>query len=128
VSLVDPGHSVKLYVVFDNPAWTPTSPDLLSLDWLRFNGEGLTAPGTSTGITASASVTAPLTYAFSSVVSPPSGRTITGYSWDFGDNSAAVSGASASHKYARKGTYTARLTTTDSAGAHSSGTVVVTVS
>ena len=38
------------------------------------------------------------------------------YSWNFGDNSAAVSGVKADHSYATAGTYTVTLTVTDSAG------------
>ncbi|SMD26139.1 ThuA domain-containing protein [Kibdelosporangium aridum] len=130
VSLTNPGRTVKLYAVFTNPAWTPASPDLMSLDWLQFNGEGMAKPGTATGIVITPSVRtgpAPLTVNFTSAVNPPAGRTVTGYSWDFGDNTPAGSGASVSHQYTRKGVYTARLTTTDNTGAHSSNTVLITV-
>jgi hypothetical protein len=131
VQLANPGRTVKLYAVFTNPAWTPTSPDLLSLDWLYFNGDGMAKPGTLAGITLTATPAtgaAPLNVSFASAVTPPAGRTITGYSWDFGDNTAAGTGASVTHQYARKGVYSARLTTTDSVGVHSSKTVLVTVS
>ncbi|MBE7188961.1 PKD domain-containing protein, partial [Jatrophihabitans endophyticus] len=43
----------------------------------------------------------------------PSG-TIQSYSWDFGDQTAAGSGATPSHTYASPGTYTVSLTVTDS--------------
>ncbi|PXY24426.1 ThuA domain-containing protein [Prauserella flavalba] len=43
VTLTDPGRTVKLYLVFVNPAWTPDQPDLLSLDVLQFNGKGVTS-------------------------------------------------------------------------------------
>ncbi len=131
VPLADPGRSVKLFLVFTNPAWTPASPDLMSLDWLNFNGNGMAKPGTAADITVTAtpsSGTAPLSVALKGTATAPSGRTITGYAWDFGDNSAAGSGASVTHQYTKKGTYTARLTTTDSAGVHTARTVVVTVS
>ncbi|MBP2319893.1 glucose/arabinose dehydrogenase/PKD repeat protein/type 1 glutamine amidotransferase [Kibdelosporangium banguiense] len=129
VPLANPGRTVKLYAVFTNPAWSPDKADLLSLDWLQFNGEGMTKPGTSAGIVITATPatgTAPLNVSLSSAVTPPPGRTITGYSWDFGDNTAAGTGASVTHQYARKGVYTARLTTTDSAGVHSTNTVSIT--
>jgi PKD repeat protein len=59
--------------------------------------------------------TAPLTVSFdasaSEAISP---ATIIGYDWDFGDGSGHGSGVTTSHLYAA-GTYTARLTVTDSA-------------
>ncbi|MET0236264.1 MAG: ThuA domain-containing protein [Kibdelosporangium sp.] len=129
VPLTNPGRTVKLYAVFTNPTWSPDKADLLSLDWLQFNGEGMTKPGTSAGIVLTATPpagVAPLNVSLSSAVTPPAGRTITGYSWDFGDNTAAGTGASVTHQYVRKGVYTARLTTTDSAGVHSTNTVKIT--
>lgn len=38
------------------------------------------------------------------------------FSWDFGDGSPAVAGATVTHKYAALGTYTATLTVTDASG------------
>ncbi|MCW3841068.1 ThuA domain-containing protein [Micromonospora yasonensis] len=129
VELTDPGRTTTLYLVFVNPNQTGGTPDLMALDWLRFNGAGVRE---QTDATVSASATpatgtAPLAVAFTGTGSPAAGRTITDYAWDFGDNTAAVHGASASHTYARKGTYTAQLTVTDSLGATMSSTVVVTV-
>ncbi|WP_205669358.1 ThuA domain-containing protein [Amycolatopsis suaedae] len=129
VPLTDPGRTVKLYAVFVNPEWTPDKPDLMGLDWLQFNGEGMRAPGTATAVTVKADPaggTAPLAVSLSATVTPPAGRTITGHHWDFGDNTKAE-GPAATHTYARKGVYTARLTVTDDRGTHSSGTVTVTV-
>jgi PKD repeat protein len=53
---------------------------------------------------------------------------ITAYSWDFGDGSAAVTGRTATHTYAAAGSYPVTLTVTDDrAGtASTSSTVVVT--
>jgi hypothetical protein len=54
-------------------------------------------------------------------------RSITDYSWDFGDGSAPVSGASVQHSYSAPGTYTVTVTETDSWGdrAATSGQVSV---
>jgi len=58
--------------------------------------------------------TAPLTVNFDASASAASDpATITGYDWDFGEGSGHGSGVTTSHLYAA-GTYTARLTVTDS--------------
>ncbi|MFE9693263.1 ThuA domain-containing protein [Micromonospora sp. NPDC005806] len=129
VELTDPGRTVTLYLVFVNPNQTGGTPDLMALDWLRFNGAAVREQTDAT-VSASATPTtgtAPLAVAFTGAASPAVGRTITDYAWDFGDNAAAVHGATAGHTYARKGIYTAQLTVTDSLGATMSSTVVVTV-
>ncbi|MET8310834.1 ThuA domain-containing protein [Micromonospora sp. NPDC005173] len=130
VELTDPGRTTTLYLVFLNPNQTGGTPDLMALDWLRFNGAGVREQTDAT-VSASATPTtgtAPLEVAFAGTASPAAGRTITDHAWNFGDNSAVVHGSSASHTYARRGTYTARLTVTDSVGATTSSIVVVTVS
>ncbi|MFI6030392.1 ThuA domain-containing protein [Amycolatopsis magusensis] len=130
VPLTDPGRPVKLHAVFVNPDWTPAKADLLSLDWVQFNGQGVTLPGINAEVAvtaAPATGAAPLTVALSAKVTPPAGRTIAEYHWDFGDN-AKADGATASHAYPRKGSYTARLTVVDDTGVTSNGHVVVTVS
>jgi PKD repeat protein len=59
---------------------------------------------------------APLTVNFDgSGSSVPNGQ-IESYSWDFGDNSAAGSGAQVSHVYTSNGLYTVTLTVTDNKG------------
>ncbi|MCW3816169.1 ThuA domain-containing protein [Micromonospora sp. DR5-3] len=129
VELTDPGRTCTLYLVFVNPNQTGGTPDLMALDWLRFNGAGVREQTDAT-VSASATPTtgtAPLAVAFTGTASPAAGRSITDYAWDFGDNAAVAHGASTSHTYARKGTYTARLTVTDSLGATMSSSVVVTV-
>ncbi|MBO0913116.1 carbohydrate-binding protein [Streptomyces laculatispora] len=40
VALSVPGHGVRLFAVFSNPAWSADTADLFTLDWLRFNGPG----------------------------------------------------------------------------------------
>jgi len=49
-------------------------------------------------------------------VTPPEGITITDYAWDWGDGSAAGSGARANHRYAAGGRYTITLTVTYDTG------------
>ncbi|WP_435749120.1 PKD domain-containing protein [Microbacterium sp. PMB16] len=54
---------------------------------------------------------------FDASTSAPAGSaTITGYQWDFGDDSATATGQTVSHEYETTGTYTARLTVTDNHG------------
>jgi PKD repeat protein len=61
-----------------------------------------------------------------------SGATITSYSWDFGDPTSgplnSSSAANPSHTYLNAGTYTVRLTVTDSQGRVGQTTVTVTIS
>ncbi|OQO89354.1 sugar-binding protein [Saccharomonospora piscinae] len=40
--LADHDGTMTLYLVFTNPDWSPDGPDLLALDWLEFNGKGVT--------------------------------------------------------------------------------------
>lgn len=56
------------------------------------------------------------------------GRTIAQYSWNWGDDSPAGSGATASHNYAAAGTYPVALTVTDNRGVSDTkvGSVTVT--
>jgi PKD repeat protein len=53
--------------------------------------------------------------------------TIASYSWDFGDDSALASGATATHTYRAPGTYTITLTVTDNNEASGTTTRQVTV-
>ena len=53
--------------------------------------------------------------------------TVAGYRWDWGDGTAAGSGATASHPYAASGTYHVTLTVTDNEGKTGSITKDVTV-
>jgi glucose/arabinose dehydrogenase/PKD repeat protein len=129
--LKDPGGTTELYAVFTNPEWNTGKADLLSVDWLHFNGPGVEkAGGTKVKLKAQpASGTAPLTVALSSTVEPAEGRTISSYHWDFGDNvkPTGPEGATATHRYDRKGVYTAHLTVTDNKGDTSTGAVRIDV-
>lgn len=60
--------------------------------------------------------------------SSDSDGTVASYAWDWGDNTAAGSGKTASHDYAAAGTYTITLTVTDDGGATDTVKHDVTVS
>ncbi|TFW18234.1 PKD domain-containing protein [Massilia arenosa] len=64
--------------------------------------------------------------AFSAAKSTDADGTIASYAWDFGDGERAT-GVSATHAYARAGTYAASLVVTDNAGAKSTVAVQVKV-
>ncbi|WP_052193376.1 PKD domain-containing protein [Microbacterium sp. ZOR0019] len=86
-------------------------------------GKGFQAPTAS--FTASATN---LEVAFDASASAPAGvATITGYRWDFGDDSASATGKTVNHTYEAGGTYTTRLTVTDSNGLTSTTEQQVTV-
>ncbi|MEV6652910.1 ThuA domain-containing protein [Streptomyces sp. NPDC051219] len=132
VALKDPGRTVALYAVFTNPQWSAERPDLFAVDWLHFNGPGVEKrPGTRVSVTAAPTTgAAPLAVQLAGRVETLSGRTITTYHWDYGDNTepAGPEGATAQHTYARPGTYTARLTVTDDKGDATTGAVRIQVS
>ncbi len=65
-------------------------------------------------VTAPANVQAPGTsLGFDAGDSMSDGGSISGYSWDFGDGSAAAGGVTASHEYSTTGVYDVTLTVTD---------------
>lgn len=75
-------------------------------------GKGFQAPTADFTSTAT-----DLDVAFDASASAPAGSaTIAGYKWDFGDGSATATGQTSSHTYSATGTYTAKLTVTDSNG------------
>ncbi|RFU82572.1 PKD domain-containing protein [Streptomyces triticagri] len=129
--LEDPGGTDALYAVFTNSEWSEDKEDLLSLDWLHFNGPGVEkTPATEVTVKSEpADGGAPLKVALTGTVKPADGREIASYHWDFGDNSKAdgEEGATAEHTYERKGDYTARLTVTDDKGDTTAGSVRIKV-
>ncbi len=91
----------------------------------RMSGGGSSTPVASFTFSPS-SPTAGQSVSFNASGSTDTGATITGYAWTFGDGSTG-SGVTASHPYSAAGTYTVRLTVTDSLGHSSSTTHSVTV-
>jgi PKD repeat protein len=67
-----------------------------------------------------------LTCAFDATNSDDPDGTLTGYQWDFGDDSTG-SGVTASHTYALSGTYTVALTVTDNGGASGTSSQAVSI-
>ncbi|WP_426976583.1 PKD domain-containing protein [Pseudarthrobacter sp. O4] len=68
-----------------------------------------------------------LMVAFDGSGSSDADGTVASYAWDFGDGTAAGTGQKVSHTYGQAGTYTARLTVTDNAGATHESSQSVTV-
>ncbi|MDA7747399.1 PKD domain-containing protein, partial [Psychromonas sp.] len=68
----------------------------------------------------------PLTVSFSASTSSDD-KSISSYSWNFGDGSATTSGVSVTHIYDTEGVYTATLTVTDDAGQSTQATTQITV-
>lgn len=65
---------------------------------------------------------------FTAVTTTPPGTTITNYQWDFGDGTQQFSGpANVGYTYRRTGTFTVKLTVTNSVGRIASGTLTVLV-
>jgi PKD repeat protein len=87
---------------------------------------GANKPNTAPTATFTSSAT-DLGVAFDGRTSVDRDGSITSYGWDFGDGSAAASGATPSHTYAAGGTYTVTLTVTDDQGAVGTSTATVTV-
>lgn len=109
--------SIDEVAVYDYP---------LSLAQVRTHygiGSGFVAPTAAFMTSAS-----DLSVSFDASTSAAAGSaTISSYTWDFGDDSAGGSGATITHEYAASGTYTAKLTVTDSNGLVASTEQEVTV-
>jgi PKD repeat protein len=110
------------------PGTTVTTVDT-TRDWrsrVMFVGPGGAPAG---GPTAAFSSTCTLlSCGFDATGSTDSAGTITGYSWNFGDGTAAGTGATPTHAFGSGGTYTVTLTVTDGNGATSTASHLVTVS
>ncbi len=100
---------------FFNVALTVLAGDGTGIGTSRHIHAGTENPGASfTATPGTAVIGNSIAFDASSSTAPP-GTTISEYSWNFGDGSAA-SGVRASHAYASAGTYEVTLTTTNSDG------------
>jgi glucose/arabinose dehydrogenase len=93
----------------------------------RIRYTGGNSPPTAVASATPTNGSAPLSVRFSSSGSGDVEGDPLSYSWDFGDGSPTTSEPSPLHTYSVKGTYTARLTVTDSRGGSSSAVVVISV-
>jgi PKD repeat protein len=78
-------------------------------------------------VTPTGTLTAPVTVTASTAGSADVDGTIASTSINFGDGSAAVSAASASHNYTKNGTYTVSATVTDNLGATATKSTTIVV-
>jgi cytochrome c len=104
--ITDPGGTHDLYLVGadDQPG------DLLDLDWLRFNGMGVSTKLATHPTAEPSRGAAPLaTTLKAGVQDAPASAT---FSWDFGDGQTGE-GREVQHTYADPGVYQARVTVTD---------------
>ena len=83
-----------------------------------------TAPTADAGGLYTGYVNQPVTFTGSGT--PYSGRTITSYTWNFGDETTG-NGSTTIHTYTKSGTYTVKLTVTDNVGENGSDTTKVTI-
>jgi endonuclease/exonuclease/phosphatase family metal-dependent hydrolase len=116
-------------IVLSPSKYLYTSPGSLKNDGtiLPSTLGGTTTTNQPPQVSVSASPTSgvsPLSVSFSSSASDPDGY-ITSYSWTFGDGNGA-SIPNPTDVYVNAGTYTARLTVTDNAGASSSASIQIT--
>jgi PKD repeat protein len=87
---------------------------------------GSAAPSVDFVFSPTTNAAAPATVNFTATnVTPGAGRTISSYSWNFGDGTANGSGASVSHTFTTTNTFTVVLTVTDDIG--QTGTVTKSV-
>jgi subtilisin family serine protease len=103
--------------------------------WVRVTGDGGSADSTIAVITPSSDTTPPVadfTVSCTELACSFDGRSssdnvgVVSYAWTFGDN-ASNSGATTSHTYASRGTYTVTLTVSDGAGLTNSKRSSITV-
>jgi PKD repeat protein/glucose/arabinose dehydrogenase len=119
-----------------NPSHTYTTAGTYTAKVTVSDGRGGTATATVTVTVGNRAPTvqltatpttgkSPLTVSFTATGADPDGDALT-YRYDFGDGSSAT-GRTASHKYTKAGTYTAKVTATDTSGATATAQVVITV-
>jgi chitodextrinase len=114
-------------VTFSGNSFTAIVPPQSITLFVLPPGSGVDEPPTAVLKATPASGTAPLMVAFDGTGSSDPDGSITTYSWDFGDGTSG-SGATLSHQYANAGSYTARLTITDTSGMSASATGTISVS
>ena len=108
---------------FDNNTYTPQNP----ITPAAHNCPAASPSASFTFSPSPARVGGPVSFDGTASSDPNSGGSITGYRWNFGDGSAAGSGATPTHSYAAPGTYAVMLTVTDAEGGTASTTHQVTV-
>ena len=123
-------------IVLSPQTYVTNSPGAFKNDTVIMPREGATAapaptpvPNQIPQVSISASPTSgytPLTVGFNSSASDPDGS-IVAYNWNFGDGQTSTQ-AAPSHVYQSTGSFSARLTVTDNAGATASAAVTINVS
>ncbi|MGH2824950.1 MAG: ThuA domain-containing protein [Thermoleophilaceae bacterium] len=122
-AITAPGGTHELFFVFKSDA----GGGLFNLNWIEFVGKGVSVNATPR-VSASADPVrgeVPLTVDFAATAADPENDPVT-FAWDFGDGGSAT-GANVSHTYETSGTFTAKVTGTDSGGRSSTDTVQVQV-
>jgi PKD repeat protein len=102
---------VPTYVGLIMKTWAAGSAFTVDFDYFSFVKPGPTPSFTMTPDTGPE----PLAVALDASASQPSSGTITSYAWDFGDGQTGT-GQTTSHTFDAMGTYTVKLTVTDSTG------------
>ena len=108
----------------DEAAVFPTALTAAQVGNLYAAGTGPVNQAPTAAFTSSA---ANLVASFDGSASADADGSVASYSWNFGDNTAAGSGAKPSHTYAAAGTYSVVLTVTDDKGATGAVTKSITV-
>ena len=120
-------------IVLSPQTYLSTSPGAYKNDSVILTRQGgvttvAPAPNQAPQVSVSATPTsgyAPLTVSFNSTSSDSDGS-IVSYSWNFGDGQTSTA-ADPSHVYQSAGSYTAKITVTDNAGAAASAAVTINV-